>query len=84
MRERLEDVSYDVLELKTLQQQRQIQDLVNNFSTTTESFSQGLLVYLFIPSAASPKTNTLKRRADYIGPSLVTKVLFDNTTYSMT
>ena len=79
MRARLENVSNVVMEIKTLQQQRQTHEQHLKHDTP-ELLQQGQLVYLLAPSAASLQTNTTKCRADYVGPLVINRVL-DETHY---
>ena len=79
MKHRLEHVGNVILELKTFQQERQAQ-LAHNLPTPPETFQEGQLVYLLAPSAATLRTNTMKCRADFVGPLVVNKVL-DPTHY---
>ena len=79
MKHRLENIGNVILELKTLQQERQAQ-LAHNLPTPPETFQEGQLVYLLAPSPATLMTKTKKCRADFVGPLVVNKVL-DQTHY---
>ena len=79
MKSRLDNVGNVILDLKTFQQERQAQ-LAYQVPTPPETFQEGQLVYLLAPSAATLRTNTQKRRADFIGPLVINKAL-DSTHY---
>ena len=79
MKHRLEHIGNVILELKTFQQERQAQ-LAHNLPTPPETFQEGQLVYLLAPSAATLMTNTMKCRADFVGPLVINKAL-DPTHY---
>ena len=79
MRAKLENVSQFILELRTFQQNQQAQQTAQA-NKCPDPLPQGRLVYLLAPSAASLQTNTLKCRADYVGPLVINKML-DATHY---
>ena len=79
MRAKLENVSQFILELKTFQQNQQAQQSAQS-DKVPDNLPEGRLVYLLAPSAASLQTNTLKCRADYVGPLVINKML-DATHY---
>ena len=79
MHAKLDNIATFITELKTFQQQRQALEH-NTQGQPPEIFTEGQLVYLLAPSAASLQTNTKKCRADYVGPLIINKVL-DETHY---
>ena len=79
MRARLEEVSTVVMEMKALQQQRQA-ELAAQQPEPLQTFQEDQLVYLLAPSASSLHTNTIKCKADFVGPLVISKVL-DSTHY---
>ena len=76
---KLDNIATFTTELKAFQHQRQALEY-NTQRQPPEILSEGQLVYLLPPSAASLQTNTKKCRVDYVGPLIINKVL-DETHY---
>ena len=74
MKARLEEVTTVVMEMKALQQQRQA-ELAAQQPEPPQTFQEDQLVYLLAPSASSLQTNTIKCKADFVRPLVISKVL---------
>ena len=70
MKTKLDNVGNVILEFKRFQQERQAQ-LANQVTTLPETFQEGQLVYLLVPSAT---TLSQKCTPDFVGPLVVNKV----------
>ena len=75
LKARFDTVSRTVLRLQTHLQHQQSAAQANQ--STTHPYSEGILVYLLAPTAASLQTSSKKIRMDYVGPLVITAMKDD-------
>ena len=79
LQERLEHVGKSVLDTQAKLQSLQAAKHMEKVRQPNK-YREGLIVYLNAPSASSLKTNTLKFKADYVGPVYIFELLGNDKT----
>ena len=74
MKQRLQFVGKTSLQIQERLQQRQAEEQKARVARPSQ-FREGLIVYLFAPSASSVHTNSLKFKSTYLGPLVVHTML---------